>query len=164
MKRELFIVRHAKSSWELDNISDVDRPLSLRGIRNAYEMARRLKIDRHVPDSFITSPANRAMHTAVIFLNVFELSYNKLTIEERLYGCGAEEIINLIRSQPTEVKKLMIVGHNPDFTELVNHFSKKSIAEIPTCGIVILTFNASGWSEISKETLTNESIDFPKKG
>jgi phosphohistidine phosphatase SixA len=56
-------------------------------------MARRLKIDRHVPDSFITSPANRAMHTAVIFLNVFELSSNKLTIEERLYGCGAEEII-----------------------------------------------------------------------
>jgi phosphohistidine phosphatase len=163
MKKELFIVRHAKSSWDLDNISDIDRPLSLRGIHNAYEMARRLKIERNIPELFITSPANRALHTAAIFINVFELPYDKLKIDTRIYGHGIQEILAIIKEQPPEVKKLIIFGHNPDFTELARIFTKKPIFEIPTCGVVLFTFNCSNWPEIGKETLVSEFIDSPKK-
>jgi phosphohistidine phosphatase len=163
MKRELFIVRHAKSSWELENISDIDRPLGLRGIRNAYEMARKLKIERNIPEKFITSPANRAMHTASIFINVFELSYEALKIDTRLYEQGSKEILEIIKSQPTELKKLMIFGHNPDFTQLAALFALKPIPDIPTCGMVVFEFDCKLWEDIGKDTLISEYLAFPNK-
>ncbi len=162
-KKEIFIVRHGKSSWEMNDISDIDRPLKLRGIRNAYEMARRLKIERKVPQVFISSPANRALHTAIIFLTVFELPYNKLIIDKRLYGNGLKEILDLIKSQPDDFSKLMIFGHNPDFTELVRKYAKSTIFEIPTCGIAKFDFRCEKWSKIGKEAVISEFLDFPGK-
>ncbi|MBA7523949.1 hypothetical protein ES705_16086 [subsurface metagenome] len=162
-KKTLYIVRHAKSSWDYENISDVDRPLKLRGIRNAYEMARRLKIDCKVPEIFISSPANRALHTASIFLNVYELPYYKLKIDERLYGHRTSEILELVKSQSSDIDKMMIFGHNPDFSELARTFAKKPSIELPTCGIAIFDYKCANWNEISRENMTKEYYDFPKK-
>jgi phosphohistidine phosphatase len=162
-KKKLFVIRHAKSSWDLENISDIDRPLKLRGIRNAYEMARRLKIDRNVPERFISSPAIRALHTACIFVNVFEKSYTSIEISEELYGTGVESIIELIRSQPAEINKLAIFGHNPDFSSVARNFAKTPIFELPTCGIAIFSFDCKEWSDIGKENQVAEFFDFPNK-
>jgi phosphohistidine phosphatase len=162
-KKTLYIVRHGKSSWDYENISDIDRPLKLRGIRNSYEMARRLKIDCKVPEVFISSPANRAMHTAAIFLNVYELPFDKLHINEDLYGRGVGEILKVVRSQPSSVGKLMIFGHNPDFSEIARTFAKKPFVELPTCGIAIFDFSCSDWKDISQENMEYEYYDFPKK-
>lgn len=162
-KKEIFIVRHGKSSWDMNDISDIDRPLKLKGIRNAYEMARRLKIEQNLPQVIITSPANRALHTAVIFLTVFEIPYKKLTIDARLYGHGIKGIMDLINSQPEDVRKLMIFGHNPDFTELARNFARNPIFELPTCGIAKFDFKCDKWSDASKETVVSEFLDFPGK-
>lgn len=162
-KKELFILRHAKSSWDLEEISDMDRPLKLRGIRNAYEMARRLKIERKIPQYFISSPANRAMHTATIFLRVLEISYAKLSVDERLYGSGVNDIIRLIAEQDNNLNKIMIFGHNPDFSELARTYAKNQVIELPTCGLAKFTFNCQKWSEISRNLQVHEHFDYPKK-
>jgi phosphohistidine phosphatase len=162
-KKVLYIVRHAKSTWDYENISDIDRPLKLKGIRNAYEMARQLKINRNIPEFFIASPANRALHTACIFLNVFEASFDKLKIDPVLYGNGTEGVMQVIGSQPSNVKKLMIFGHNPDFSDLARNFVKEPLLEIPSGGVVILTFDTLNWSDIARENLKNEIFTFPKK-
>jgi phosphohistidine phosphatase len=162
-KKKLYVVRHAKSSWDYENISDIDRPLKLRGIRNAYEMARRLKIERNVPEYFVTSPANRALHTANIFINVFEVSFDNLKIDERLYGGGVESILELIRSQPSKINKLAIFGHNPDFSLIAQSFAKNPIYELPTCGLAIFTFDCKDWASVEKSNQVAELFDFPKK-
>jgi phosphohistidine phosphatase len=162
-KKVLYLVRHAKSSWDYENISDIDRPLKLKGIWNAYEMARQLKIGRNIPEAFITSPANRALHTASIFLNVFEASFDRLKIDPTIYSNGTEGILKLIKSQPSTIRKLMIFGHNPDFSDIARSFVKQPLFEIPSCGVVILTFDTLNWSEISQENLKNEIFHFPKK-
>jgi phosphohistidine phosphatase len=161
--RELYIVRHAKSTWDYEDISDIDRPLKHSGIRSAYEMARRLKINGYVPDYLISSPANRALHTANIFLNVFEIEYDKLRIEPAFYSEGAGEILELIKSLSATLKKVMIFGHNPDFSELVRFFAKQPILELPTCGVMIFKFDCKEWNNISRENLKSEYLDFPKK-
>jgi len=163
LKKKLFIVRHAKSTWDYESVSDIDRPLKLSGIQNAYEMARRLKISRNIPEYLITSPANRALHTANIFLNVFELSYDKLKIEPQFYSQGTEEIFSFLKSMPSNWSRVMIFGHNPDFSELARYFAKQPIIELPTCGIIIFTFECKDWSDISRKNLKTESLDFPKK-
>ena len=68
----LYIVRHAKSSWDYDNMADVDRPLKVKGIKTAYEIARNIKLKNNLPDLIISSPANRALHTAMILARVFD--------------------------------------------------------------------------------------------
>jgi len=162
-KKKLYIVRHAKSSWDIENISDIDRPLKLRGIRNAYEMARRLKIERRIPDLFLSSPANRATHTASIFLRVFELPFSKLSLDERLYGASVGDILEAISDQDNDINKLMIFGHNPDFSELARGFARSGVYELPTCGQAIFTFDCHKWKEISRDVQVDEFYDFPKK-
>lgn len=162
-KRVLYIVRHGKSSWDYDEISDIDRPLKYRGIRDAYEMARRLKIARNIPGAFITSPANRAMHTATIFLTVFEKAYDALKIDTRIYEGGRNEILQLIREQPAEIKKLAIFGHNPVFSDLSNMFAKQQVFNLPTSGMGVFTFECDSWGDLGPDKVVNEFIDFPKK-
>jgi phosphohistidine phosphatase len=162
-KKKLIIVRHAKSTWDYKSVSDMDRPLKHSGIQSAYEMARRLKIERNIPEMMISSPANRALHTANIFLQVFELSYDILRIEPQFYSQGTEEILAFIQSMPSNWNKVMIFGHNPDFSELVRYFAKQQFVELPTCGIMTFSFECKEWSEISRENLKSENFDFPKK-
>ena len=163
VKRTLFIVRHAKSSWDLEGVSDIDRPLKLRGIRAAYEMARRIKIDLKTPELLISSPATRALHTAIIFQRVFEKKFKHFKIDERLYGTGVGAIKRLISEQPGEIKKLMIFGHNPDFSDLATMLSGNSFIELPTCGICRIDFEMDTWKEISAAKPKEAHVDFPKK-
>ncbi|MBN1117730.1 MAG: histidine phosphatase family protein [Bacteroidales bacterium] len=160
--KELFIVRHAKSSWDYENISDIDRPLKLKGIRDAYEMARRIKIERKIPDLMISSPAIRALHTADIFMRVLEDKYSKLKIDERLYGSGVGVIKKLLAEQTNSIKVLMIFGHNPDFSELATVLSGSSYLELISCGVAYLKFETSDWSSVSHENIKEFKIDSPK--
>jgi phosphohistidine phosphatase len=162
-RKTLHIVRHAKSSWDYDNISDIDRPLKLKGIQRAYEMARRIKIRNALPELIITSPANRAIHTAIIFARVFEFPLSKIIIEENLYAAEEEFIVNLIKKTDNSISSLMIFGHNPEFTNFANIFVKNTIENLSTSGIVSLVFDIEKWKEISKKKLVSEQSDFPKK-
>jgi phosphohistidine phosphatase len=162
-RKTLHIVRHAKSSWDYDNISDIDRPLKLKGIKNAYEMARRIKIRNALPELMITSPANRAIHTAIIFARVFELPLSKIIIEENLYATEEDSVMDIIKKTDNSVKSLMIFGHNPELTYFANIFVKNTIDNISTAGIVSLVFDIENWKDISKKKLISELFDFPKK-
>lgn len=159
----LHIVRHAKSSWDYQNISDNDRPLKLRGIINSYEMARRIKIRNTLPELIITSPANRALHTASIFARVIELPFSRFKIDSDLYGSDIETIINLLKNIDNNFHSVMIFGHNPEFTNLANFLSKKPIENVPTSGIISVTFTTAEWKEIGKDTVKDVLFDFPKK-
>ena len=162
-RKTLHIVRHAKSNWDYDNISDIDRPLKLKGIKNAYEMARRIKIRNALPELMITSPANRAIHTAIIFARVFELPLSKIIIEENLYATEEDSVMDIIKKTDNSVKSLMIFGHNPELTYFANIFVKNTIDNISTAGIVSLVFDIENWKDISKKKLISELFDFPKK-
>lgn len=162
-RKTLHIVRHAKSSWDYDNISDIDRPLKLKGIKNAYEMARRIKIRNTLPELMITSPANRAIHTAIIFARVFEFPLSKVIVEENLYATEEDSIIDIIKKTDNSVPSLMIFGHNPELTNFANIFVKNTIDNISTAGIVSLVFDIDNWKDISKKKLISELFDFPKK-
>ena len=160
--KTLSIVRHAKSSWKYDNVLDIDRPLKNRGIRNAYEMADDYKHGAK-PDLIITSPANRAIHTAIIFARIINYPLGNIIINESVYAGYLEVLLNLIGKSDNTVNTLMLVGHNPTFNELANYFLKKPIDNIPTAGIVTLTFETGDWKKISKDNLKKNSFIYPDK-
>jgi len=161
--KELFILRHAKSSWDEPNKDDIDRALTTRGITDAYSIANRTKKKLHNVDLIISSHANRAIHTATIFAGVMDFSIEKLNLTSKIYEASEIQILQMIKEFSDDHKSILIVGHNPSFTYLANRFLKSSIDNLPTSGIVGLSFNSSTWKEIGKENLQSNFFEFPKK-
>ncbi len=111
--KTLFIVRHGKSSWDYDDISDIDRPLNERGIRDGYKMAGRLKKSGRKPGMIISSPAARALHTAIIFQRTLGISDRKFILDRDLYEAETEDIMEVIFGVDDGVESVMIFSHNP---------------------------------------------------
>ena len=160
-QKTLIIVRHGKSNWDSQGISDVDRPLKERGVRNSYEMAGKLKSEGMVPDIIFSSPACRAFHTAVIFMRVLKLPEDKFFIKNDIYLADTNDIFHVIAQTGNEVDKLMIFGHNPGFTDLVNFLSPLNIPNVPTAGVVVLNFGTTLWKNIGRKNFISGNSEFP---
>ena len=163
MERKLYIIRHGKSSWDEEGIDDIDRPLAKRGLRNADTMARRLKDAGTIPEMILTSPANRALNTALIMSGIWGLDASDLHIRDSLYMAYTAEIEEVISVVPGEIRRLAIYGHNPSFTIFANKFLDDPLANLPTAGTVIITFESDGWSGLNRGMVTDTCVDFPKR-
>ncbi|MBN1159232.1 MAG: histidine phosphatase family protein [Bacteroidales bacterium] len=163
-QKKLHIVRHAKSSWDYENISDLDRPLKSKGILRAYQVSDRLKHQNLIPQIMISSPANRAIHTAIIFARVLDVPLTNLFISQSLYDSNIKQITEVITETDDSIDSLMIFGHNPGFTGMVNHLAKNRIANLPTSGVVTLIFDTDKWRNISLENLERQINHFDFKG
>ncbi len=163
IEKNLFIVRHGKSSWDYPSVSDIDRPLKDRGIDDAYDMAKRLLKMEARPDAMISSPAVRALHTAIIFSRILEIPPDEIIINQDLYLADVDDIVSVIRATDNSRNSLMIFGHNPGFTDLANHLSGLNVPNVPTTGLVWLKFKTESWMDIGKKRLSSEYFDFPRK-
>lgn len=161
--KKLFVLRHAKSSWDEPDKDDFDRALTTRGINDAYDMANRLKSRLNKVDLILTSYANRATHTATIFAGVIGFPFDKMKLSANLYEISEKQLVSLIQDLPNDLHSVIIVGHNPTFTYFVNRFLKSPIENIPTAGMVGMSFDTHNWKDISKENLHSSFFEFPKK-
>jgi len=162
--KQLHITRHGKSSWDYQDISDIDRPLNNRGINNSYMMAKRLHDTGIIPDQLISSPATRALSTTVIFMRVMNLPSGILQINEGIYMGYIEELTEIILSLDNKYSNVMLFGHNPSFTTLANRFLIQSVDNIPTAGIVSMSFEINNWKDITEAVPELEIFDYPKRG
>ncbi|NBC81914.1 MAG: histidine phosphatase family protein [Bacteroidetes bacterium] len=159
----LHIVRHGKSTWDYEEVVDIDRPLKERGINDAHKMAERLKQAYAKPQWIITSPASRALHTAAIFARELEISFDNIRIKPIIYNAGEEDIFKLIYDTDNAINHMILFGHNPTFTVFANLFYPEYIHNMPTSGIVSLTFETDKWKTIKKDNLIKSNFDYPKK-
>ena len=160
--KELFLFRHAKSSWDDPTISDHDRPLNERGYRNAPEMGRRLS-DRGVsPDVLISSTALRACTTAEIMAGSINFPKDQIVFDRTLYHASATELQEYIGGLDDSHFSVMLFGHNPGMTSLVSHLYGLALDNLPTCGVVYLKFSAESWADASRSMPSGATIDFLK--
>ncbi|MBS1651888.1 MAG: histidine phosphatase family protein [Bacteroidetes bacterium] len=139
-------IRHAKSNWEFDFIKDIDRPLNKRGYKEAYELAKKLGEQMYYPDLIISSPATRAISTALIIAKEIKYDLSKIEIEPALYESNIAQIFNLLKKLPLVKKHVFLFGHNPSFTDSVNLLqNNKTIDSMRTCGLVSIGFNVVDW-------------------
>jgi phosphohistidine phosphatase len=114
-----------------------------------------------IPDIIFTSPARRAKQTAGIISR--ELNYPAENIREiqKLYSASINEFLQVIHNINEEHKTVIMIGHNPELTELSNTLSGKYIDNIPTCGVVKLTFETS-WKDVKQKNCRLEFFIYPK--
>ena len=160
--KTLYIVRHAKSSWEFPRLSDQERPLLDKGRQRTKLMAKYLKTNKIAIDLIISSHATRAYETAVLIAKDLGYPIESIQINRMLYHANAENIFDQFYEVPDQVNTLMIVGHNPTFTDFANQFLEKKIDWLPTSGVVSVSFNMSGWDKIQETKPNTNFVIFPK--
>jgi len=160
--KTLYIIRHAKSSWNFD-LPDKHRPLGLKGRRDVQKVGRELSMNENTPDKIITSPASRALYTALYVADDWGYPENDIEIDDRLYMADAEDILEIIKEQAEEVDSIAIFGHNPGFTDLVNHFSSEYVDNVPTCGVFSFHLKTDSWTEAVKAEAKTKMKIIPKR-
>ena len=161
--KHLTLIRHAKSSWKNAYLLDIDRPLNKRGKRDAPVMGGRLIERGSSPDLVISSPATRALATAEVIAEEIEYPLEEIVVDERMYGADAGELLDIIQGFDDVLDHVMCFGHNPGLTDLVNYLSPYYIDNVPTCGVVELTFGTETWAHVGRVEPTHFYFDYPKK-
>jgi len=161
--KTFFLIRHAKSSWDYPELTDIERPLNKRGIRDAPTMGKKLYETNCIPDLMISSTAKRAKSTAFKIAKELDYPKEQIRMEENLYHATDKEIIKVVKRIKDKWNTVFLFGHNPGFTEAANMFNTSSyISNLPTCGIVRVESTANSWSEINSDNSKVVSYIFPK--
>ncbi len=159
----LYLVRHAKSSWDNPNYSDLERPLNKRGKRDAPFMGKLLKKNKVRPDIIYSSTAVRALTTAEIFAGEIGFPQKYIVKDKNIYESGIRELEGIIRNTSDSNSTIMLFGHNPGITSYTNHLGDKYIDNMPTCSIVGIEFDLNSWTEVERGKGKIFLFEYPKK-
>lgn len=146
--RSLLLMRHAKSSWKQDGLTDFDRPLNDRGRRDAPVMAQRLAEFNLQPDLLICSTAVRAQETADLVIKSLSFT-GPIRREERLYLAHPRTIISVVSQLETDVSRILLIAHNPGLEELTSALSGAP-RHMPTAAIAFFELPIDDWDELPK--------------
>jgi len=147
MKR-LSILRHAKSDWDDRRLSDHDRPLNKRGLRDAPMLGLLMQQESIVPNRIIASSAKRAMQTAELVGGKIGFPADRLHTEPELYLASTEKLLNVAARCDNKIEHLMLVAHNPGMTYLVNEISDVTLDNLPTCGLFCIELDIENWQDV----------------
>lgn len=148
MKRLIF-VRHGKSSWD-SPLEDIDRPLKERAYKDAGHVISAFKKHLDFPVKVFSSPANRAKTTAELFKTGLNIEDQHFYIESKLYTFNSEDVLDFIKKLDDKFQNVMLFGHNPAYTELVNRLGSLPFDNLPTTGLVSIVFEIKSWKQIQK--------------
>lgn len=161
--KTIYLVRHAKSDWDNSDLLDIDRPLNQRGYSDAVRMSQFLKENKIAPDVIISSPAIRAISTALIFTRNLNYDTSEVTIQPDLYESSLKKYLSCISKIDEKYKSAMLFAHNPFISETANILTDALNTEMQTCAVVGISFDECvDWSEVAKSKGKLELYEFPK--
>ena len=160
--KTLYLVRHAKSSWDDPALADKERPLDARGKRDAPKVGKRLAKAGVKPDLILSSSAKRALATARIIAKELGYKRKSIVVDDGLYAVEADAVLAVIQRLDNDVGCVMVFGHNPELTELAHRLSSR-ITRMPTCAVAEFTFDVNSWSRIGKIKPVTADVSYPPK-
>ena len=161
--KTVYLIRHAKSRWNVPDLEDFERPLNKRGRKSALLMGSILNKLKAAPDLVISSPANRAAMTARILADAIHYPLDKIQYSETIYLPDEDVLIQVIKNMSDSVNQAMLIGHNPGLTGLANYIGDQRISNIPTAGICCMDLKITSWKEIREHGGQLRFFEFPKK-
>jgi phosphohistidine phosphatase len=163
MKKIIFI-RHGRAEDPAPEISDFERSLTIKGKVVSRLMARKLREIEKSGGIIITSPAFRALETAIIFAEEFGVDPEKIVLNSTLYYKMSFKYLPEILSVVSEdTESVLLFGHNPSFTEIADRLCKGGCEFMPKCGVAGISFNINRWTEIKLNTGKMEYFLKPEK-
>ncbi|HNW57258.1 MAG TPA: histidine phosphatase family protein [Bacteroidales bacterium] len=146
--KKLILIRHGRAEEQITGISDFERSLSTKGKNISRLMARRLMEEEDTPGIIITSPAFRALETAIIFSREFGMKPDKIFLDSTIYSKMNLKLLPGILSTAKDAEMVTLVGHNPSITEIADSLCTEECGFIPKSGVIGISFNITSWSEV----------------
>jgi len=141
--KTLYVLRHAKSSWENPDLADFDRPLNERGKSAAPFMGSVMKQRGFFPDVILASPAVRARETARLAREAADLD-SPIEFNERIYEASPQTLRQVVAELDDKFSSAMVVGHNPGMEGFVRLLTGRSEA-MPTAGLAVIDLDIKDW-------------------
>lgn len=160
--KTLYLIRHSKSDWGNETLTDIDRPLNGRGYGDAHKMSLMLKAKGEIPDVIFTSNAIRALSTAVIFARNLELPAKNIRIKEGIYESTPAQLFRILHKINDRYNTVFLVCHNPGITSAVNLLCLSTIENVPTTGIACIDLSIDKWEDLAAGTGKLRSFLVPK--
>lgn len=161
MKKELYLLRHAQAHERSSGQEDFDRELNSTGLQNATRMGMNLKNSEVQFDMIISSPAIRALTTASLIAEQLKYDTDRIHKNDEIYEASVRTFLSIINNLKEEWQCVLITGHNPAITYLVEYISKAEIGNMTTCGVCHIQFDGITWAEVSEGTGTLASYEYP---
>jgi len=159
MKR-LYVLRHAKSSWDDASLADYDRPLNDRGLETAPFMGRLMRERGYLPDAVLSSPAKRARKTAKLASEAAGVK-SSILFDEQIYEASPQTLVKVLSAVDDKAGSAMVVGHNPGMEGLIRFLTGETAA-MPTAGLAVIDLDIENWSEIDHMSGTLVEVLRPK--
>lgn len=160
--KTLILVRHAKSSWDEPGICDRDRPLNDRGKKDVPRIGKFLSDKGVRPGLIVSSPARRAKKTAEGIAKELGFKKSEVRIDDRVYTFDEDALLRVIWGFDDGLDEIMVVGHNPAVTALLNRLTRAGIDNVPTCGAAVIEISSESWAGADDGAGRLVSFDYPK--
>ncbi len=159
--KTLYLLRHAKSSWDNSDLADFDRPLNGRGEKTAPFMGEYMSRNGYDPELILSSPAVRARETARLAKDGDDLTA-EIQYNERIYEASPQTLRQAASEIADQFSSAMIVGHNPG-TEGFIRLLTGSSETVPTGALAVIDLDIERWSDIRAECGTLRALVRPKE-
>ena len=156
MKR-IYLLRHAKSSWDDLSLTDFDRPLNKRGRNAAPRVGKLLRKRGWTPDLVLCSTAARARETWELIADELEAEPQVKPLKT-LYLATPSQMLRALQRTSAETASVMLVGHNPGIENLAAQLAgpdskKKPLARLrekfPTAALAVFEFDGADWAALA---------------
>lgn len=158
---KLYLLRHAKSSWDDMNQADFDRPLNKRGRQAAPVMGSVLKKKGIKPDLILCSPARRTRETLDLVVDAARLK-SPVSFEEHIYEASLGELRRLLRGQKEDRQSILLIGHNPGMANLLSDLTGE-YEHFPTAALACISLGIESWRDLEPGTGSLDWILRPKE-
>lgn len=126
-------------------------------------MGQQLALRKLNPDRILCSPALRAMQTAQLMGAAVGYDTADIEIREAIYMQGPEAMLEILRALDNGWRRVYLVGHNPDITELVSTLTDRVLGHLPTTGVAAIAFDVDDWAHIMAGSGKLVFFDYPKR-
>ncbi len=154
--KTIFLLRHAKSSWDDPSLDDLARPLNKRGRRAAAMMGEYFLRQGFNPSVVLCSPAARTRQTLDVLLPA--MPDPEVRIDERIYDAAMKTLLARLQELPETCASVLLVGHNPGLERLALTLADGSgnaeaaarlEAKYPTGALTVLSSASVCWETLA---------------
>lgn len=169
MVRRLFVLRHAKSSWDDPRLDDHDRPLNDRGREALPKLARALATHGAGIEVVLCSSAVRTVATFEGVRSALRADV-EVVVDQDLYGADAATWLDRCRALGADVAGALLVGHNPGVEELLSRVTGSGdtaaldqlATKIPTGALACCSLDGE-WTDLGAGTCHLDALLLPKR-
>jgi phosphohistidine phosphatase len=168
-RKQLVIVRHAKSSWDDPSLADYDRPLAPRGRKAVKRLRDHLDNLNLAVDIVLCSSSQRTRQTLDgIRPALLRHSEPRIDIEPDLYGAEADHLLARLRQIDDPVRCVVLIGHNPGVADLTgvlvapDDVGADQPGNFPTAAVAALSHRGP-WRELQQGSASLDSFWTPRQ-